>query len=793
MTAPVFGSGSYFLNAYALPHFFTALLILTIAGTVLLSERGSTLAWIFVALCATASLWLFSTSFMMSATSAAVALVWTHVLFVAVCYIPFTMLLFTTSATRTIREYRHHLFFSFLLSVVFSVMVFVSDSFILELHSYWWGYFPLYGYPVLLYAAYLAGTVSLSLSILWDQWRTSRTEIRSKRFGTLLLAFSLTCFAPVDLLPTYEIPVYPFGFFAVIGFCSTLSFAIVRYRTTDFSPAYAAEEMMSTMDDPLIVCDLNGTIQLVNESCTEVFGFDREELKDADLQVLLASTELGSGKASALRQGRIPDNEEFLFRTKDGDEVDVRLSVSRLTDSEDDPVGIVVIARDIREKKKTEEQIQKLEFQDSVTNLPNRQYLYEEYEDWVESSNAGKAAILHLGFPDFSEIEHTIGPQMTETLLELIAERLQGLPHDNAELISWSNHEFVLFIRDKSHLDEIREIAREWRRTLREPLEVDSRTFTLRSNIGIALRPDHGTELETLLTRADLAREEAQKEPGKFVRVYEEGIQEKTQQRINIKNNLRWAINNQELDLVYHPIFPANSDRALHFEALLRWDHEEHGAVPPPEIIDMTEELDLMSQLGHWIIEQGCRDLNRINEVADTPCKLSINLSASQLHERTHLLKSIDKQRQEGHSLDNLIFEITETTAVQDLNFSRAVLSSIRERGCGIAVDDFGTGHSSIQYLMNLPIETLKIDKSFILDLFEQNQNEILVETMLFMAHQLDLDVVAEGVETERHRDFLISQGCDFLQGFLWTKPLELQACLDYVTELPDDNTPVTN
>lgn len=787
MIPQLFDTGSYILNFYAVPHLFTAILLITFAGAILLSERGSKLGWLFAFMTVISSFWLLTQSLVMLSGTTVIASLWSHLLFFVVCYIPFSIYLYVASVTGTFEANRRYLFLSFIVSFVLSIFVLFSDRMVLGVHEFWWGYFPRYGRYGLLFLAYHTAVMGCCLYLLWRHWREARTEKRRRRYRMVFLAFASASFAIIDIFAPYGYEVFPAGFLPVVGFCTVLSFAIVRYRTTDFSPAYAAKEMMATMDDPLIVCDLDGMIQFVNERCEEVFDFPEEDLVQTDFQTLLASRELGSGKVSALRQGNIPDDEEFVFRTRDNDEIDVKLSVSRLTDSENRPVGIVIIARDIRELKRTEEQIEELELKNSVTNLPNRQYLFEKYSDSAKSSRFEDTAVLHLGFPNFDEIEHSIGPHDAEVLLEMLSERLQGIPLDSAELISWSEHEFVLIDFDVPTPEKARELAEEWLSTLNEPLEVESRTFTLRANVGIALGPEHGTDVEKLLTRADLARDEVRKEPGKTIRVYEKGIQEKTNERISVKSNLRRAVNNQELDLVYHPILPADPERCPHVEALLRWNDRDHGAVSPPRIIDMAEELDLMSNLGHWIIERGCRDLARLNDACEPTCKLSLNLSASQVHERSHLLDSIDEQiEKNGIPPENLTLEITETTAMEDLNFSRGLLSSIKERGCRVAVDDFGTGHSSIQYLMDLPIDILKIDKSFILNLFEQSQNKILVETMLFMAHQLDLEVVAEGIETGEHRDFLVNNGCNYLQGFLWTEPLDLDSCIDFFRNHPN-------
>lgn len=792
MTSVLFNPESYYLNLYGLPQLITAVFLQSLAVSILLSEKGSKVSWLFTLMTTVASGWLISTSLIILSAVPAVAKFWSYLCIISVCFIPFVMMLFVTAATDSFEKRKTHLRVSFGWSLLTALLTVTTPGMVSSIHRYRWGYFTLYGPLAPMHIAHTSLGVVFCLKWLWSHWSNAKTDPAKKRSRTFFFAFCSCSIAIIDVLPPLGVNIYPYGFLPVLGFCAIISWGILRYRIIKFSPAFAAEEMMSTMDDPLIVCDLNGTIRLANDACEDVFGFSEEELLNDSLDQLLAPAELGSKKLQTLKEGSLKDTEEFRFRNRKNEKIAVRTSVSRLTDEDDEPVGILIVARDIRQQKKAQEQIQELAFRDSITNLPNRRYLFKEFDTLTENIDDEQGALIYLGLPDFNEIKHTLGPQKTETLLTKLTSRFQALVDDSVELINWNEDEFILVDLSARTREEARGRAEQWLKTLNEPFDVDSDTFRLRASIGIALRWKHGNELDDLLTKADLARNRARKQSGRHIEIYEEGIQEKTNKRISLKNSLRSALNNEELDLVYHPIVSSSPREISRLEVLLRWNHPEEGFVPPPKIIAMAEELNILSKLGNWIFEQSCRDLSVLQDALnDQSLKLSINLSASQLQFHSQLLNLIDRElSRDGLLASNFIFEITETTAMQDIEFSRNVLRSIQDLGCSVAVDDFGTGHSSIQYLMDLPIDTLKIDKSFILDLFKDSKNRILVETMLFMAHQLDLDVVAEGVETERQRDFLVQNNCDYLQGFLWTKPLPIEDCIRFLEDWPAQTSP---
>lgn len=785
MVEALFESQNYWLNLYGLPQLITAVFLLSLTVSILLSEKGSKISWVFTLMTTVATGWLITTSLVLFSSEPQVALTWGRICTVFISFIPFTVLLFAASATKTTSEHRSHLRLSFVWGVIVAVISLATPWMIATSHRYDWGYFSIYGYFAPLLLSNTAYGLTFSLKWLWDHWSDARTESARNRSRMFFLAFCSCAFATVDVFPSFGLDVYPYGFLPVVGFCVILSWGILRYRIIDFSPAYAAEEMMATMDDPLIVCDLSNIVRLVNQACEDVLGFERDELINAPLDRLIASTELGSKKLQALKHGKLETDEEFQFRKSDGDSLAVKLSVSRLTNEDDEPVGIVIVARDITEQKQAQQQIEELAFRDSITNLPNRRYLFQEFSSIVEPYEKTSGALLYLGLPEFNELKHSLGPRKTEKLLKRITARFEGLVEEKVELINWNEDEFVLLDLTVRTEKEARDRGEEWVETLRKPIEIESESFRLRANVGVALRAEHGHELDDLITKADLARNRARNQSGRNVVIYEEGIQERTDKRIKLKNDLRTAIENDQLDLVYHPIISSSSGEVSLLETLLRWEHPKEGFVPPPKVISLAEELNLISQLGDWIFRQACRDLAQIRkDLGDYDLQLSINLSASQLQFHDRILDAInDEVSRNGVAPNDLIFEVTETTAMEDIDFSRNVLTSIQEMGCSVAVDDFGTGHSSIQYLMTLPIDTLKIDKSFILDLYENRENRILVETMLFMAHQLDLTVIAEGVETERHRDFLVQNGCNYLQGFLWTKPLPVQECVNFLDD----------
>ncbi|MFB6226714.1 MAG: EAL domain-containing protein [bacterium] len=793
MSASFIEPSTYLLNPFAIPMVLTALFLLNLGVSVILSERGSQLSLVYGIMIVPLIVWMVSLACVMSSSRRVSALILSKGVFLGICFIPPGLMGFATTVSRLHHKKSWWIWSTLAISTLFAGLSLFTDTVVTGVHRFPWGYYPELGPTGIAFLVYHIVVLGFILVILWQRRNQTHNATQRKRLGGILLAIASGYPAIVDVLPLFGIDVFPVGFAFVLLFGFVCLWSIWRYQLTDFSPAFAAEEMMSTMDDPLLVCDLEGTIRLANQACEDVFDFSQEELIGNNFTSLLGASELGQKKTRALQQGELTGAREFKFKDKHQESVDVKVSVSKLTDNEESQMGIVIVARDIRKRKEAQQQIEKLAFRDSITELPNRRYLFEEYDSIVESLDDDTGVLLYLGLSDFNEIKHSLGPQKTETLLTEITARFRTITEKNTELINWNEDEFVLLDLEAKTASEARSRAKQWLQTLEDPFEIDRNVFRLQASIGIALRSKHGTDLEDLITKADLARDKARKLSSRGIKVYEEGIQERASKLISLKNSLRNAINREELELIYHPIISSDMSDISRLEVLLRWNHASEGHVPPTRIIEMAEDINMISQLGTWIFRKSCEDLSKIRSAIDSDSlKLSVNLAASQLQFQEELLESIETQiNRNGLEPGDFIFEITETTAMQDIEFSREVLASIQEKGASVAVDDFGTGHSSIQYLMDLPIDTLKIDKSFILNLFKDTQNQILVETMLFMAHQLDLNVVAEGVETERQRDFLLTNNCDYLQGFLWTEPLGVKKCIQLLQQWPEEPTAV--
>ena len=446
----------------------------------------------------------------------------------------------------------------------------------------------------------------------------------------------------------------------------------------------------------------------------------------------------------------------------------------------------IAMVRDITERKLAEEQIAYLAYHDSLTGLPNTRLFKDRLSQGVEQArrNDKMMAVLFLDLDRFKLINDTMGHDVGDQLLQVIAERLMeavrrtdAIAMNTIAAMSTSvarlgGDEFTIMLEDISGTQAVSRICERLIEQVSRPLELRGQEVYTSVSIGIAIYPHDGDSVDVLLKNADVAMYHAKAHGRNNYQFFTESMNQASEERFQLENSMRKALQNNEMKLYYQPQVSVSSGQIVGMEALIRWEHPEKGFISPAAFIPIAEESGLIVQIGEWVIHEACRQSAKWLKSGFKPVRISVNVSAKQLQEET--LVEIIEHSFETYGVDanTLGIELTETAIILEPKIALTRLEMIKQLGVKLSMDDFGTGYSSLSYLKRFPIDTLKIDQSFIRSVTVDNEDGALVKAIIAMAHALGMDVVAEGVELQEQLEFLGLHGCDTMQGYLFSRPL---------------------
>ena len=435
-------------------------------------------------------------------------------------------------------------------------------------------------------------------------------------------------------------------------------------------------------------------------------------------------------------------------------------------------IGTYGIARDVTDRKIAEETIRFQAYHDLLTSLPNRSLLKDRLNQAISQAkrNNHKVAVMFLDLDRFKLVNDTLGHMIGDELLRSVGQRLQSCLRDCDTLARIGGDEFTILLPEVHDHSSATEVAKKIIRNLKKPFIVEGHECFISTSIGIAHYPDDGSNMETLIKNADMAMYSIKSEGKDGYHFYDKNMQEAFSAHMNLENDMRRALNNDQFVLYFQPQVDIHQKKIVAFEALIRWQHPEKGFILPSEFISLAEETGIIQPIGNWVIIQ-C-----IQQLADWKkrgihTRIAVNLSACQL-KQNNLIETIRNQLT-IHDLDGsqLEIEITENVIMKDIDNGIRVLNQLHSMGIKIAIDDFGTGYSSLLYLKKLPIDTLKIDKSFVRDI-HLDEDLSIIKAIITMAEGLDIDVISEGVETINQLQQLVNLNCFNIQGYLFSRPL---------------------
>jgi len=513
----------------------------------------------------------------------------------------------------------------------------------------------------------------------------------------------------------------------------------------------------------------------VNQGGRDNLGYSAQELSQmtaVDLKPEVSDEEF-SALIEPLRNGT---SEQIIFETvhrrKDGTcyPVDVLLQYSP---AEDPPVFVAMIL-DITEKKKADDTLNYLAYYDNLTGLPNRSLFVDRLEQAMKVADRYEqlVAVLFVDLDKFKNINDSLGHDAGDNLLKNAAERLSSCLRSSDTVARWGGDEFCLLLQNIHHIDNVNIVADKIIERFAEPFSIKDKKMFVTASIGIILYPLDDTDVKSLLKNADTAMYHAKEKGRNNYQYYNHEMSARLEQRIELEHELRHALERDEFMLQYQPQVDIQQGRIVGIEALIRWQHPERGMVPPDEFIGIAEETGLILPIGEWVLQQACQQMQALRNTGLPSIQVSINLSVRQLRESTLVDTISQVLQQTGLDPSMLDLEITESMLMSDIDRVKKTLKQLSELGVSISVDDFGTGHSSLAYLKQFPISTLKIDRSFITDIPEDKDDVSITIAIINMARGLGIKTVAEGVEMKEQLDFLKTHECNLMQGYYFSKPV---------------------
>lgn len=525
------------------------------------------------------------------------------------------------------------------------------------------------------------------------------------------------------------------------------------------------DTLLEQISDGVIICDGSGRISGFNPGAERIFGYIPGEVMDRPLEWLLTDIDDSVNLGELTRQSHT--TMEHRARSRDGTVFTVEVSLSALALG--DKEHFIVIVRDVSERKRQEQRLHYLAGHDELTGLANRRAFETRLEAMLADCPAGWLVFLDLD--DFKLINDSLGHRAGDAALEAMARRLEARGGEGSLVARHSGDEFVIF-RPAGEQFDLEDWLAELLGLVRQPVAFNGLEVMLSVSIGIAQYPSQGETVNDLVRNADLAMYHAKRAGKNKYSLFRPKMLAHLNRTADIATRLKKLDPDRELFLVFQPRMRLDERELTGAEVLLRWRTAEGEMIPPDQFIPVAEETGQILRLGYWVMEHSCRFLSQWTYHRD-PLVLSINLSARQLFDE-HLVERIEAIRnRHGLSPAQLEFEITESSAMQDLDYAIRVLGRLRALGYGLSLDDFGTGFSSLSHLRSLPVDTVKIDRSFVRDIARDRQDRVLVASIIELASHMDMNVLAEGVEETEQLELLDSLGCDEVQGYLVSRPLE--------------------
>ncbi|RJX30138.1 MAG: PAS domain S-box protein [Oxalobacter sp.] len=563
---------------------------------------------------------------------------------------------------------------------------------------------------------------------------------------------------------------------------------------TDVTESKKAEEglrlaatVFESSHSAIVITDEKVNIVAVNPAFTRITGYAEEDVVGRNPRFLQSGRQSREFYQSFWRMLVQEGNwqGEIWNCRKNGEEYAAWLSVSTMRDESGTVRHYIGIADDITESKEIQERMEYLAYHDSLTGLPNRMLANDRLEQAIVHANRIKSrvAVMFLDLDDFKTINDTLGHSVGDIMLKAVAERLRLCVRESDTVSRLGGDEFLVMLNDVSEIEAINRIAVNMLDKVNKTYHVGEHDLTISTSIGIAVFPEDGSDRDTLLKNADMAMYNAKQSGRNTHRFFAEEMNDYVLEHLLIRNGLARALEKSEFQLHYQPLIELSTGKLVGAEALIRWRHPELGVVPPNRFIQVAEDSGMIIPIGNWVLQEACRQAMNWHRSGWPELVVSVNISAVQFR-RGDLEQIVSSAlREAGLESKYLELELTESILIQDVDKTLDVLRSLGQLGVHLSIDDFGTGYSSLAYLRRLPVDKLKIDRSFVRELTSRQDDAAIALSIITLAHSLRKRVVAEGVETVEQLRFLQQHGCNEMQGYLFSRPLPVEAFNEFLQQ----------
>ena len=538
-----------------------------------------------------------------------------------------------------------------------------------------------------------------------------------------------------------------------------------------------ADNVFSHSSEAILVTDTENNILRVNEAFTDMTGYSKEEALGKNPKDLLNSGHHDKAFYRAFWRSLIETggwDGEIMDRRKNGETFPAHHSISVVKNDLGEIIQFISIFSDVTEEKRAAEHIQNLAQYDQLTKLPNRMLFNDRLQHAITRATRAKkiVGLMFIDLDRFKSVNDTLGHHAGDLLLQEVSKRLSGAVRLQDTVARLGGDEFTIILEDLAHAEDAAIVSDKLLAILQEKVVIDGNDIFIGGSIGISIFPTDGENIEDIVKRADMAMYQAKQQGRNRYRFYTDELAQFAEKRFQVENRLRQAIDGNELEVYYQPQVDISTGTLVGAEALVRWNDPEKGLVSPADFIPIAEETGLIEPLGDWVLKAACQQAKKWQDEGFDPFRMTVNVAGYQILQGSIVESTRTVLEETGLASEFLELEITEGFVMDHSEKGVLILEELRKLGVSLVIDDFGTGYSSLSYLKRLPIDRLKIDRSFVMDIPHDKDDEAIVSSIIAIANNLGLTVIAEGVETEDQIRFLSGQVCFEVQGFYFSKPI---------------------
>jgi diguanylate cyclase (GGDEF)-like protein/PAS domain S-box-containing protein len=597
-----------------------------------------------------------------------------------------------------------------------------------------------------------------------------------------------------DLNVEVEIAALPF---AGPGASESDAVMVIARNVTDRNRALSAAQqreenlrlVMDAVADDIVTIDEHGKIEMLNASIERMFGTSAETLMDRHIGVLIPA--LDGVPPDQFIEQLSHDSKDFELekytemtgRRHDGLEVPVEMVFTVSTSAgKRRYIGAI---RDITARKSYEDRLRTMATRDDLTGLANRNLLAERLGEAIRNidQNGGELALIYVDLDQFQNVNDAFGHEVGDQVIIMAARRLQSSARDGDTIARVGGDEFHILMPGIKGEREATRFAESLLIALSSPYDIDGREIFSSASVGVCTYPRHAKNLSELMRNVDTAANNAKWDGRANYKIYTPSMSEEVHRRVEVGHQLRRALENDELTLNYQAKVDLATQRITGAEALLRWSNDKLGFVSPEEFIPIAEETGLIVPIGEWVLRTACMEAAKWRSPDGLPVQVAVNLSALQFMHGDLVARTISCLNDSGLDPKSLDLELTESLLVERPDETIIILNRLKDMGISISMDDFGTGYSSLSYLTRFPLDSLKVDRAFVTDLPHDRDAVVVVRAIVGMAKQLDLHIVAEGIETSGQMEFLHGLGCQTGQGYLFSKPISNKQFMELLND----------